>query len=133
MTAQNRYKGMFALDAMMSIIPLTLIFVFLMQSMSLAAESENERADSQELFDRLVSAADYTVKSGLAKHDGDARYPNWLGEKIDPDYVESIREKGGFSSLEISYSEPDNGHMCVYRLVVTGPSKKISKIYFCGD
>lgn len=132
MTRQNQYKGIFSLDAMMSIIPLIMIFVFLMQSMSLVAHSEQERSLGQDVFDRLVSVADYTVKSGLAKHEGNVRYPNWLEDKIDQNYVENTRKKAGFSELEISFIEPEKG-TCIYRLVVTGPQKKLSKIYFCGE
>jgi hypothetical protein len=129
---QSQYKGIFTLDAMMSIIPTMLIFVFLMQSMSMVANSEKERSISQDVFDRLVSVADYTVKSGLAKHEGDLRYPNWLDNEIDPGYVENLRKKSGFSKLEISFSEPEEG-TCIYRLVAVGPEKKLSKIYFCGE
>jgi hypothetical protein len=132
MTEASRYRGIFTLDAMMSIIPTMLIFVFLMQSMSLAAHSEEERSRNQDIFERLVSVADYTVKSGLAKHEGDIRHPNWLDSEISADYVENIRQKAGFSELEISFAEPE-GKTCIYRLVVRGPEKKLSKIYFCGE
>lgn len=132
MTRQNQFKGIFSLDAMMSIIPLIMIFIFLMQSMSLVAGSDKGSSEAQDTFDRLVSVADYTVKSGLAKHEENIRYPNWLGENIDPDFVENMRKKAGFSKLEISFVEPEMG-TCIYRLVVIGPEKRPSKIYFCGE
>ncbi len=132
MTNQSRYKGILTLDAMMSIIPTMLILVFLMQSMSLAANSQEERSGRADVFDRLVSVADYSVKSGLAKHDGDVRYPNWVDRAIDNDYIEGLREKSGFAKLEISFTEPEMG-TCVYRLVVVGDEKRLSKIYFCGE
>lgn len=131
MRSPSQYKGILTLDAMMSIIPTMMIFVFLMQSMALAAATENERIERADIFDRLVSVADYSVKSGLAKHEGDIRHPNWVDSKIESGYVEGLREKAGFSELEISFTDPGMG-TCIYRLVVVGDKKAMSKIYFCG-
>lgn len=117
---------------MMSIIPTMMIFVFLMQSMGLAAGSLRERTERADVFERLVSVADYSVKSGLARHEGDVRYPNWVGGTIDSAFVEGLREKAGFSKLEISFKEPDMG-TCIFRLVVVGDARKMSKLYFCGE
>ena len=132
MSAPSRYKGVFTIDALMSIIPTLLIFVFLMNSMSLVADSEKRSSGQHDAFDRLVSVADYSVKSGLARHEGDVRYPNWIDGKIEAAYVEDLREKAGFSELEISFSEPEMD-TCIFRLVVVGEKKEMRKLYFCGD
>jgi hypothetical protein len=123
---------MLSIDAMMSIIPLVLIFIFLMQSMSIAAWSEEERSATQDLFDRLVSVADYTVKSGAARHEGGIRYPNWVTH-VDNEYKEELRKAAGLSRLEISFSEPEGYGLCIYRLVVTSSDRRISNMYFCGE
>lgn len=133
MTRRNRYKGILSIDAMMSIIPLMLMFVFLLQSMTLVSDSAREHTERTDLFDRLVSVSDYTVKSGSAKHEGMVRYPNWIEEeRISGDHVESLRGKAGLSRLYISFSEPGDYPACIYRLVVVGPEKEISKLFFCG-
>ena len=132
MSVPSRYKGIFTIDALMSIIPTLLIFVFLMNAMSLVAESDRRSSEQHDVFDRLVSVADYSVKSGLARHEGDVRYPNWLDGKIEAAYVEDLREKVGFSTLEISFTEPEMD-TCIFRLVVVGENKEMRKLYFCGD
>lgn len=134
MMRRSRYKGIFSIDAMMSIIPLMLLSVFLIRSMSLAALSAKEQSERADLFDKLVTISDYTVKSGAAKHEGLVRHPNWIDEgNIDDGYIESLRQRADLSRLDISFSEPVDYPECIYRLVVVGPEKRISKLFFCGE
>lgn len=134
MTRASRYRGFFSLDALFCIVPVLLLSLMLVQASSeLAAKAERE-SRAQQLFDKLVSAADHTVKSGGVVGDGIARHPNWIDEaKLTPGYAEGLRSALSLSELHISLSGPEEGHeMCIYRLVVAGKEKRISRLHVCG-
>lgn len=134
MTDASRYRGFFSLDALFGIVPVLLLSVILIQASSeLAAKAERGFRD-QQLFDKLVSAADHTVKSGGVVGDGAVRYPNWIDEgKLTPGYAEDLRAALSLSELHISLSGPEEGHdACIYRIVVAGKEKRISRLHVCG-
>lgn len=133
MIKQSRYKGTMSFDALFSIVPIILIFVFLMDVMSFVGKTTEEASRSQDVFDRLVSIADYSVKTGIVKKDGKVSYPNWIEENMAPaSYVENLRTKAGLSELYISLDEPDGYDICIYRIVVVGEQKKIARLFVCG-
>ncbi len=129
-------KGVFSFDALFSILPLVMMLSFVMSLSSSIIDHESSYTNRQEVFDKLVSIADYTVKTGLAIHEGELRYPNWLDEENPPvSYVEDLRLRSALSRLSITISDPpsENYLFCIYRLVVIGKEKTITKIYVCGD
>ncbi|MBU0526902.1 hypothetical protein KKE92_00320 [Candidatus Micrarchaeota archaeon] len=134
MKSQSHYRGAISFDTLFSIIPILMIFVLLFQSIQFIGLSTEESSRDQDLFDKLVLAADYTVKSGAAVRDGNIRYPNWIEEgKISSSYSEGLRMRYGLNELFISLDTPEESSMCIYRMVVYGNSKKISKLFVCGD
>jgi len=115
---------------------MTLLIMYALGLGSILSEDARSAMDSQLLFDRLVSAADYSVKIGLAvrSDDGSARYPNWIAGEPPASYVEDIREREGLRDLYISLAEPQIGdhEACIYRLVVVGEARAISRLHVCG-
>jgi hypothetical protein len=133
MTGQSRFKGTMSFDALFSIIPLLLMFVFLLDMMSFIGHDTEQRSHGQDVFDRLVSIADYTVKTGAAKKDDKISYPNWIEEQeLTSSYTENLRVRAGLSSLYISLEESGDYQTCIYRLVVTGEQKTIRRLFVCG-
>jgi hypothetical protein len=92
------------------------------------------RFHDRQVFDKLVSIADFTVKSGAIVRNGSVRYPNWLSEgNLTDDYSEGLRQEAGLSSLSISLGAPDDkGGVCIYRVVAVGDSKAIQRLFVCG-
>ena len=133
MTNQSRYRGFASLDALASLVPTLLMLLILWQASTSLAKSSSESMERQETFNKLVSIADYTVKSGAVMREGDLRYPNWMDEGlITESYVESLQKSAGLESLHIGMASGDHG-MCIYRLVVSGEEKSIKKLFVCGD
>ncbi|MBN1169878.1 hypothetical protein JXA56_02545 [Candidatus Micrarchaeota archaeon] len=124
----SRYKGILSFDAMFSILPMVLMFSFLIQILYFTGETNHQ----QEKFDKLVSIADYTVKIGAVRSEEKIRYPNWIEEnKLTVSYIDDLQERMKLDSLHIGFV-PGEGLTCIYRLVVTGEDKKISKLFVCG-
>lgn len=131
---RSRYRGFLSFDAMLGILPVLMMLLLLMQVCSGLMDDAADRLHGQQVFDKLVSAADYSVKSGLAREADGIRYPNWLEGSVSASYTESLRERMGLSSLEISFGDPSDGHgLCIYRIVAVGDGKKPDRLFFCGD
>jgi hypothetical protein len=134
MMVQSRYNGFASLDALIGMLPVLLLLFLAMDAAAAATMRAQEASHRQQAFDRIVSAADYTVKTGAARHEAGVRYPNWLDEEaITPEYVESLRAREGLSSLYIGTHEPREDYpMCIYRLFVSGEGREIGKLHVCG-
>jgi len=120
---------------MFSLIPIVLMLLFVMDLTSHFVHDAAEKTHGQQVFNKLVSIADYTVKKGAVKKAGDVKYPNWLDESsMDEHYADDLRDRAGLSQLEISLQEPQKDlSTCVYRLVVVGDDMKIRKLSVCGE
>lgn len=134
MRIQNRYKGSISFDALLSIIPVMMMLVFLLNISSMLSQGAAETMHRQHVFDKLVSVADYTVKTGAVRRSGDIRYPNWLETgAITSEYIEDLRLRTGLSRLYLSTDGPDEDYpACIYRLIVTGDDKRIARLFVCG-
>jgi hypothetical protein len=130
---------------------------------ALVSMDREVRWQSQILFDKLVSIADYTVKSGAVVREGPLRHPNWIDPALlGADYENGLKEKAGLDALEIflEYGDGAGGDAavsgfqfpvsdgsggpgfgrsggagrgtCIYRLVVSGPGRDISRLLVCG-
>lgn len=128
-------KGFSSFDAMFSLVPVVMMLLFVTELVSHFAHDAAEKTHMQQVFNKLVSIADYTVKSGAARRTGDVKYPNWLNVSgIDGSYTDELRERAGLSRLSISLQEPqDEFAVCIYRLVVVGDQKKIARLFVCGE
>ncbi len=128
-------KGFSSFDSMFSLLPLVMMLLFVMELSSHITHDAAEKTHRQQLFNKVVSIADYTVKSGAVRKDGEMKYPNWLDElSISKPYTEGLRERAGLSRLEISIQEPqENFPVCIYRIVVLGDHKKPARLYVCGE
>lgn len=134
--ATNPSKGGFAsLDALVSLVPLVMLLVYVMQLAGLQSSLALQRSSSQQLFDKLVSVADYAVKSGAVRREGGIRYPNWIDEGLlVPPFTESLLPGSGLRSLYIGTAEPEAPYaMCVYRLVVLGDERSAGRLFVCGS
>lgn len=112
-----------------------LMLAFIMNASFRISTESAERIHRQQVFNKLVSVSDYSVKSGLAKTDGGVRYPNWIElSRLTHAYTENLRLGSGLSRLYISTDEPDNQYaMCLYRLAVTGDDMRHVRLFVCGD
>lgn len=134
MIRTSRCKGFISFDALFSILPIILIVSLAMErSMALARESE-EAMHNQQSFDKLVSVADYTVKSGAAVRSNGIRYPNWIDEgALSEEYAVALKNKTGLESLDITMDGPGGDGTCIYRIVVSGQQKEIRRLFVCGS
>ena len=128
-------QGFLSFDALFSIIPILLMLFFVMNLSSFLVRDVAEYAHKQQVFDKLVSIADYTVKSGAVVSGDHIKYPNWLDRRnFDVSYVENLRTRAELSALYISLEEPRTEFdFCIYRVVVIGTSKEIAKLFVCGE
>lgn len=112
-----------------------LMLLLLTEAASSLSKSARKNAEAQELFDKLVSAADYSVKNGAVMRSGSLRFPNWIDERLlVPDYAEGIRASEGLSRLYIGLAAPEDGFSaCIYRIVVVGPERTVGRLFVCGD
>lgn len=127
--------GFLSFDALLSLAPILLMGLFVLSVSAALAGSAADSMHRQEVFDKVVSAADYTVKSGWARVGEDGlKRPNWMADgPIGPDYVEWLRRQEGLAELEISYAEPEGAHgVCIYRLVAIGEKREIARLFACG-
>lgn len=135
MRPQSRYRGFASFDAVFSLVPIAMMVLFLMAACAFLAKQAAERMERQQAFDRLVSVADYTVKSGAVVRNGSARHPNWIdGAKIDDAYVEDLRARSGLRELQVSVGGDGAGgaQFCIYRLAAVGGGRSIERIFVCG-
>ncbi|MBU0532975.1 hypothetical protein KKB44_05780 [Candidatus Micrarchaeota archaeon] len=134
MKLPNRYNGFSSFDAVFSILPQVLMLIFLLNISFFVTHNSAEAIHKQQILDKLVSIADYTVKIGAVKRADDIRYPNWFEANfITPSYVEDLRIRAELSELYISTDKPsENFQVCIYRLVVTGDNKQINRLFVCG-
>lgn len=132
-TDQSRYRAFASLDALASLLPMMLMLMVCWQASHSFAEDAREGMERQERFDKLVSVADYTVKSGAVVREGGLRYPNWIEEGLlTGAYAEGLRIEAGLEELEVSLGQPGEGSICVYRLVVVGKEKAVGRLFVCG-
>jgi len=133
MMTPSRYRGFASFDALFSLVPVMLMLFFLLSTGAYLVEEASERMERQVVFDKLVSIADYTMKSGAVVRNGTVRYPNWLDEKLmDADYVEDLRQRAGLERLHISTGGTAEAAFCLYRLAVVGDDRKPAKLFVCG-
>ncbi|MBI5046921.1 hypothetical protein HZC07_04295 [Candidatus Micrarchaeota archaeon] len=137
-------QGFLSYDALISILPITIMLLFTFQISAFLIKDGKYASDRQVVFDKLVSIADYTVKSGAVVSDAsiNVRYPNWIDETIidATSYGERLRTRSNLKELYISTTEPSSTlskfDFCIYRLVVVGSDREnlqIKKLYVCGE
>ncbi|MFH1520800.1 MAG: hypothetical protein ABID61_04090 [Candidatus Micrarchaeota archaeon] len=133
MTIANQSRAFITIDGMVSLLPILLILFLLAESISFLSNSNAKTSHNQIFFNKLVSIADYTVKSGAAIHQDNIRYSNWIDEqKLNAQFVEDLRQKTDLNNLYISTTSQQNYSVCIYRLVVVGSNKDIKKLFVCG-
>lgn len=128
-------KGFISFDGLFSILPALLILIFTMNIANHLTMNAQEHIHLQQLFDKLVSIADYTVKQGAVITDDSAglRYPNLIDEsKITDNYAETLREETNLNSLQITLDDPGAGSVCIYRIVLD-QRDQIRQLHVCGD
>ncbi len=134
MTKRSPHEGFASLDAVFSILPLMLMLLLALECSRLMGDWAGMKISRESLFRSVSSAADYTVKSGAAVHDGGVRHPNWLDEgALGDGYAMRLRERLGLGSLYIGLEEPETEYsLCIYRLVVAGQGREIRRLFVCG-
>lgn len=135
LTATSRHeRGFLSFDGMLSIVPLVMLLSLALQASALQAGAAADLFSRQQLFDRLVSVADYTVKSGAVVREGGMRRPNWLdSSKLTESYAASLGEEAGVSPLYIGQEKPEGAYrICIYRLVVYGADMRPGRLFVCG-
>jgi len=108
-----------------------------MNAAQFLTRSAGEQMLNQEVFDKVVSIADYIVKQGAAKTgtigSEEVRYPNLIdSSKINAGLEQSLAAKAGLSSLTIQLDAPGDESTCIYRIVLD-ESEDIRKLYVCGE
>lgn len=127
-------KGYVSMDGLFSILPAMLILILALDMASHIAREGAGRMHGQELFDKLVSIADYTVKAGAAKTDQKQglRYPNLIDEsRLTQSYADGLASRAGLDALSITLDTPGNGAVCIYRVVVDA-NMDVRQLHVCG-
>ena len=120
------------MDALASMVPMLLILFVLWQASISLATTSADTMETQQKFNKLVSIADYTVKSGAVLREDNIRYPNWIdGNLLTENYAASLKESAGLDALHIGFYP--EGSMCVYRLVIVGQEKSIRRLFVCSQ
>ncbi len=91
----------------------------------------------QQTFNKLVSVADHLVKMEAMQDGSGLLRPNWIDDgKLKNLDTAAIRKQTGLTSLTVSLGQPvgqaDSEEMCIYRLVVSGQEKTITRLFVCG-
>jgi hypothetical protein len=135
MTMPSRYSGFSSMDALLALLPVLLMIMLLMDAAFFLGENTRAEQGRRETLRKIISAADYTVKSGAAVHDGGVRYPNWLDEGgPGGQYSAELASRLGLPALYIGLAEPEGAYdACIYRIVVVGQEKAIRKLHVCGS
>lgn len=134
MALRSRYRGFLSFDAIFALLPILLIAAIAMGAAAHVAGEGKGTFERQRLFNRLLSAADYTVKSGAVFREGDVRFPNWIdAEMLTDDYAEDLRRREGLGFIYIGTATPPSEYgTCVFRIVAIGESKTIGRLFVCG-
>lgn len=131
--------GFVSLDALFSIIPLIMMVSLVLGFTSTLVMESAIVMHRQQVFDKLVSIADYSVEYGLAEADpGDPdgkKIPNLLDRSLLTDaYMDDLKGRSGLGALHISLDNPsDDADNCIYRLVVEGDERAIKRLFVCGS
>ncbi|MGV8085310.1 MAG: hypothetical protein ACP5N9_03615 [Candidatus Bilamarchaeum sp.] len=123
-------KGIMAIDALVSFIPIVLMLSFTLNLVYSFSAINSENFHNQQVFDKLVSISDYSMKVGLVE----GNTHNLLDlSKATSEYILDLEKRASLSRLSISTEEKEGYLFCISRLGVRGPSKDVVRIYFCGD
>jgi len=134
-------KAFITFDGLFSILPMLMIIMFTFNAAHSLSEEAVERMHRQQVFDKLVSIADYTVKQGAAVNENmgaiageEVRYPNWVDSGlITSQYSQGLKKRANLNGLSIQLTSPGDGSYCIYRIVVVGTGKDLDLLYVCGD
>jgi len=131
--------GFVSLDALFSMIPLVMMVSLILALTSTVVKESAISMHRQQVFDKLVSIADYSVEFGLAEADPDdpegGRVPNLIDRSLLTDaYADGLMERSGLGKLMISLDSPsDDMDICIYRLVAEGGTRAIKRLFVCGS
>lgn len=121
-------KGILFYDTLFSLIPLLLLINYGLFYINYSQSKSSQLLHQQNVFDKLVSAADYLVKIGLTKKSDGEIYPNLI-TGTDFNY-EELASKIGLNHVYAGFIQKEKLN-CIYRLVIY--EDEIKKLYICGD
>lgn len=131
-------SGFLSLDFILTILPILLILFYGLSLSNLLVENSTQNMKSQILFDKLISASDYVIRYAAVEKEispnpkESKSIPNKISEEEFSNLdMDSLKEKLGLSSLEISFEKSAGSGVCIYRLVLY--NNEIKKLYFCGE
>jgi len=135
--SKGRYKGIISFDGMFSIIPILLLVVFILNTMSYLMYDSIDKVTSQEKFNMLVMIADYAVKNpnGAAYVEGDKVYPNLVEPSKLSGLESNLASELNMPELEIMLDGPNvpsDRKMCIYRIVINKDDGEIDRLFVCG-
>lgn len=126
----KQHRGVFSLDLLASVLPLVLILAITINTSYQLADGANEGLKEQQLFNKLVSVADFVVKNAGAKIENETIKPNLIDEERLKDIDEGdLEEKLEIKNLYIGFENKDR--YCIYRIVLY--EGEIRKLFICGE
>lgn len=133
----NQSNAFVSFDAIFTILPLLLMVLYVLNVGSFISSKNSESIIRQQTFNKVVSVADYIVKNRAAKTTGSTfskkLHPNWIDEnELKAVDGFALAKAVGLTTLSITLDYPTDNNYCIYRIVVTGTSKQIRKLYVCG-
>jgi hypothetical protein len=133
----SQSKAFVTFDGLFSILPALLILLFSLNAAHHLTKSASEQMHNQEVFDKIVSIADYVVKQGAVKTGSigseEVRYPNWIeSSNVNSNLEHSLQSKTRLASLSIQFDKPGSESTCIYRIVLD-EKEEIRKLYVCGE
>ena len=131
--------GFVSLDALFSMIPLIMMVSLVLGFTSTIMKESAVSMHRQQVFDKVVSIADYSAGYGLAEADPDDPEGKKVQNLIDRSlitqaYIDDLMERSGLGKLHISLDgSSDDMDVCIYRLVVEGNGRAIKRLFVCGS
>ncbi|MBU0591994.1 hypothetical protein KKF81_04555 [Candidatus Micrarchaeota archaeon] len=131
---KSNKHGFMMFDALVSLLCIVMMAHYTISMVAYTSYSTSGYSHDQQVFNKLVMAADYSVKTGLARKSNGIKYPNWIDENaITETYAESIRRKTALDAIFISLDKPSQDFsVCIYRIVAVGDDRQIARLFVCG-
>ncbi len=127
----RRHRGFLAMESLVVLLIMAVTIAYTIYVISSVTAYNKQHIERQQIFNKLVSIADYVVKEGAAAESNDAIYPNLIDEqKLNGLDIMDIATRMGISKLKIGW-QAGNG-TCIYRLVLDS-RMEIRKLYVCGS
>ena len=139
---ENRYKGQIMFDLAIAVVAIALILYFGLYIITEINNTNVKTLEEQILFNKIISAADYLVKTGAVEKEdvlfgSNVIYHHQIIEsELDLAKENELKEKLQLDDLDfdicsvVSDCSIKEGYLCVNRIVLSGD--EVKNLQVCG-